>query len=370
MDDFVDYYAILGVSSKATAEEIKKAYRDKCFILHDDRMQTAPESARKRAQEELKLVNKAYGVLQDARKRKDYDAQWESLKNKPKPVVEPKDIQFKNVKPGEIRTASFVVHNAGGPYRIISIPNPSTWVRLGDWHSISASDELPLKVNIEAEGPRKGKKFSEVITVRLDDERAPVVVSLSIKSKPRNIVESLGEYVSKPLPNIKNIQTGRWLRSALLVFALSLVGLVINALIGSFIPLWLLLGFSVIFSIEKWLSYYIYARKYKTIGKIYRLILNLSLLSLLGLLISSGVLLFTRQFMQNPLIGSLLFLAELAVFVWLYRVVSRNSWRQPSMKLTIFCLICLFLIFAFAGVQPMAHYKDVTVAKVTNFING
>jgi hypothetical protein len=104
--------------------------------------------------------------------------------------------------------------------------------------------------------------------------------------------------------------------------------------------------------------------RYRSVGRIYRLILNLSALSLLGLLIWSGILLFTQQFMQSPLIGSLIFVLELAVFIWLCRVISKNSWRQPSMKLTVLSLICLFLIFSFAGVQPMADYKDMAISKI------
>jgi len=42
----------------------------------------------------------------------------------------------------------------------------------------------------------------------------------------------------------------------------------------------------------------------------------------------------------------------------MWRIVSKNSWRWPSMKLTIFSLICLFVIFAFAGVNPFSSYKD------------
>jgi hypothetical protein len=163
----------------------------------------------------------------------------------------------------------------------------------------------------------------------------------------------------KKLSNIKN---KKWLLSLLFVCVLSVAGWGIHVLIGSFIPFWLLLGFSVIYSIEKWLSYP--TIRYKTAGMIYRLILNLSLLALLGLLSWSGVLLFTQQFMQSPLVGSLLFMLELAVFIWLCMVVSKNSWRQPSMKLTVFSLICLFLIFAFAGVQPMTDYKNVAIDKI------
>jgi len=73
--------------------------------------------------------------------------------------------------------------------------------------------------------------------------------------------------------------------------------------------------------------------------------------------------------MQSPLIGSLLFLVELAVFIWLCRVVSKNRWRQPSLKLTVFSVICLVLIFAFAGVKPLADYKDVSIDKITGFVN-
>ena len=153
----------------------------------------------------------------------------------------------------------------------------------------------------------------------------------------------------------------------LLVIALPFIGWGISTLISSFIPLWLLLGGSVIYSIEKWASYY--TRKYKRIGILYRLTLNLATLSLLGLLIWSGVLLFTQQSSYSPLIGSLLFIGELVAFIWLCRVVSRNSWRQPSMKLTVVSLVCLFLIFSFAGVQPMAGYKDLAVGKITTFIS-
>lgn len=156
-----------------------------------------------------------------------------------------------------------------------------------------------------------------------------------------------------------------WLKPTLLVGALSVGGLIASWLVGSLIPFWLLLGSSVFYSIEKWLGYC--TRKHKTLGRIYRLILNLSLLSLLGLLIWSGVSLFTQQFMQSPLIGSLVFLLEIAVFIWFCRVVSRNGWRQPSMKLTVFSVVCLFFMFSFAGVQPLSDYKDTLVDSISTY---
>jgi len=147
-----------------------------------------------------------------------------------------------------------------------------------------------------------------------------------------------------------------------LAYVLAIVVLIVVVGPFSLVPLWLLVGVSVIYSIEKWLTHY--TRRYKIVGRIYRLILNLSVLSLLGLLISSAVLLFTQQFTQSPLVGSLVFVFELSVFIWLCKVVSKNSWRQPSMKLTVISLIGLFFIFSFAGVQPLADYKDAAIDKI------
>ena len=63
-----DFYAELGVSSSATAEDIKKAYRKLARELHPD---ANPGDAR--AEARFKSVSEAYGVLSDAEKRKQYD---------------------------------------------------------------------------------------------------------------------------------------------------------------------------------------------------------------------------------------------------------------------------------------------------------
>ncbi len=364
MDDFNDYYAILGISNEATDKDIKKAYLDKCFILHPDRLQGAPESAKKRAEQELVRVNKAYEVLRDTRKRQAYDKEWVSHKNKPNPVVEPLKIEFKNIRPGEIRQASFVIRNTGGPYSKISIPNPDTWVRLSKWQSLSTTDELPLQVGVEIEGANTGKKFNEIIKIRLDNEEAQLPVIMQMRKESRN---PLGRIFKSKKEKKGNYKIPNSLIALLFVFSFSLVGLGISSFLGNFVPLWLMLGFSLVFSIQKWLYYY--TRKHKSIGKSYRLFLNLSILSLLGLTIWHGIGLFFGQLLYSPLIGSLLFLIEIILFIWLWRIVARNSWRWPSMKLTVFSLICLFLVLAFAGVQPLAGYKDATLGKINELIN-
>lgn len=63
-----DFYAELGVSSTASAEEIKRAYRKLARELHPD---ANPGDAR--AEARFKAVSEANGVLSDPDKRKQYD---------------------------------------------------------------------------------------------------------------------------------------------------------------------------------------------------------------------------------------------------------------------------------------------------------
>lgn len=65
-----DYYDILGVDEDASKEEIKKAYRDLARKHHPDRN---PDDTG--AEERFKKIQKAYSVLSDEEKRKQYDAQ-------------------------------------------------------------------------------------------------------------------------------------------------------------------------------------------------------------------------------------------------------------------------------------------------------
>jgi len=63
-----DFYRELGVSSDATADEIKKAYRKLAKENHPD-----ANAGNAQAEQKFKAVSEAYGVLSDASKRKEYD---------------------------------------------------------------------------------------------------------------------------------------------------------------------------------------------------------------------------------------------------------------------------------------------------------
>ncbi|MCC6147119.1 MAG: DnaJ domain-containing protein [Anaerolineaceae bacterium] len=77
--DYQDYYKTLGIERKATQEDVKRAYRKLALKYHPDRN---PDN--KEAEEKFKLINEAYQVLGDEKKRAHYDQlgasyqQWQS----------------------------------------------------------------------------------------------------------------------------------------------------------------------------------------------------------------------------------------------------------------------------------------------------
>ena len=95
----------------------------------------------------------------------------------------------------------------------------------------------------------------------------------------------------------------------------------------------------------------------------YKLFLSLAVITLLGTLVWTGTALFSHQLpsVLTPLTGSFLFLAEVALFIWSAWLLRKNIRRSPSFKVVVLSLVSIVLVFAFAGVQPLASYKDSTV---------
>ncbi|MFI3243192.1 MAG: J domain-containing protein [Akkermansia sp.] len=70
-DEFVDYYACLGIEKNATEPEIKAAFRHLAKSCHPDHHDGS--SAK---EEEFKRINTAYAVLSKSSSRADYDLSY------------------------------------------------------------------------------------------------------------------------------------------------------------------------------------------------------------------------------------------------------------------------------------------------------
>ena len=248
-----DFYQILGVDSEADADKIKKAYDNKVWILHPDRMHGAPESAQRQAEEDLKKVNAAYDVLKDPQKRKEYHDDWLRREGKgatpgtsndilkPKPVVKPEVIDFKNVSLEETRRATFLITNEGGPYTEIWIDDPGargSWIRVADYYSTTSS-ELPMEIVIEARAEEWGEYYSEQIAVRLDDIETHVRIELNTKPEPAGADVGVGGIPTymppppSPVIHRRGMPTwGKW------VLGITFIGIIIVLIAGFGSQLW------------------------------------------------------------------------------------------------------------------------------------
>ena len=71
---FKDYYKILGVSTSATPDEVRTAYRNLCKQWHPDVNADADATAK------MQDINEAYLILKDPAKRQRYDEEYARFK--------------------------------------------------------------------------------------------------------------------------------------------------------------------------------------------------------------------------------------------------------------------------------------------------
>ena len=75
MNEFKDYYSIIGILPSTDSEALDLAYREKAKIYHPD----VYSGDKHFSEEEIKKINEAYGVLKDPIKRLEYDHVWSKM---------------------------------------------------------------------------------------------------------------------------------------------------------------------------------------------------------------------------------------------------------------------------------------------------
>ncbi len=96
--DYKDYYKILDVSRKASADDIRKAYRKLAMQYHPDK-----NPGDKKAEEKFKEINEAYQVLSDEQKRARYDQLGSAYSN----------FRTSGGRPGDFQWDDWFQQNAG-----------------------------------------------------------------------------------------------------------------------------------------------------------------------------------------------------------------------------------------------------------------
>jgi hypothetical protein len=353
----------IGVPVTATSDEIRAQYLYKVQLLHPDKTVGLPDRARKQAEEELKTINAAYSVLKDPKNN--------TGGKPPKLKISPKNIRFSEVVAGQPKTTQITIESIGGPFTKFWMgDSPASWLRIVEVKS-TTKDPLPLEVTLEATASGSSQKqwYCE-LPIRLENEKSQLkdesVVKLGMIESDQITAQNQTTFVSAaPTQTSDSPLTFGRNKKWLFLLIPPVLGLVIFAFVRSLIPFWILLGSALLFFADHWFNRPI--RKDRRVGMIYRTILNLSILFYFGFLIWCVIRLFSRQYMPTPLIGSLVFVGQIVFLVWLGSLVSKNSWRRPSMKLTFTALVAAFLIFAYAGVEPMATYKDNALSNISTF---
>jgi len=87
--DYKDYYKTLGVDRKASADDIRKAYRKLAMQFHPDK-----NPGDKKAEDKFKEINEAYQVLSDKDKRAHYDQLGSAYSNFRSGGGRPTDFQW------------------------------------------------------------------------------------------------------------------------------------------------------------------------------------------------------------------------------------------------------------------------------------
>ncbi|MBN1370241.1 MAG: DnaJ domain-containing protein [Dehalococcoidaceae bacterium] len=359
--------AIIGVEPGATESEIHAQYIYKAQLLHPDKTTGLPETVRQKAEDELKRINQAYAYLKTPNTN-PYTCP-------PKISVSPSRVVFKNTSESELHTAVVRVENTGGPFtRFFMEESPAGWLKVLKAVSVTG-EPLPLEITLEATGIAGSNEPVKVkLPVRLENEKTGTrdEAAIEIELSPGSALRSLQGKIFGP--GLKSMFSAsgsgaqplwqKWLKTLLAVSAGLVLGLVFNRVTGMPIPLPLLLGASILFSVERW--HRELTSSFKPVSALYKLGLNLAVAALIILLVWTGAGVYRQTLGVSNTTAGFIFGGEVVAFIYLLKVFSNNSWRRPKFVPTMMLALVVAVVLAFGGVEPLSSIKDSMIEAVVN----
>jgi curved DNA-binding protein CbpA len=190
-----DFYQILGVSSSASADEIKSIHRELVKKYHPDLFPTGAEKAR--ANRKLQQINEAYTTLSNEERRRRYDARLAQ--------------RTRTVKPAETATAS---RSAATPRRPSAV---TVRENLTGWANEKVQQARKLYRNLSNAGRHYYADLSQQVNAARRAAAAAKGTSTSSGSRLRASI-AWKKFV------------GRWTSSVSLKTTASILGIIVLAL--------------------------------------------------------------------------------------------------------------------------------------------
>ncbi len=108
----------------------------------------------------------------------------------PHPVADIDNLEFNDLKKGQIKKSSFIVRNIGGPFKEMElfVVDAYPFVKITSYEPLfkDQAEKMPVRVCFEATAFEWSKRYKNTIVIRLDDEDEIVTVELDTQTKPVN----------------------------------------------------------------------------------------------------------------------------------------------------------------------------------------
>ncbi len=190
--DYKDYYAILGVSKTATAEEIRKAFRKLARQYHPDL-----NPGNKQAEDRFKEINEAYEVLSDPDKKQKYDQFGQYWKQASQTGWNPntRGVDFSGFDFGQFSNFEVFINELLGRGTKSTYGSARSSGGFGDFGGFNTQTQQTSNLDREATLPLKFMEAFQGVNKRINlgTETVEIRIPPGTKSKSRLRVRGKGD---------------------------------------------------------------------------------------------------------------------------------------------------------------------------------